>query len=53
MRNVNKGLMGALAAASVALTAPAYAGTTLPAKAEGFYQLDQSSRFSNRDKRRY
>jgi pimeloyl-ACP methyl ester carboxylesterase len=34
MRNFNKGLMGAIAAASVALTAPAHAGMTVPAKAE-------------------
>ena len=53
MRNLNKGLMGALAAASVALTAPAYAGISAPTKAEGFHQLDQSSSFYDRDKRRY
>lgn len=40
MRNITKGLMGAFAAASVALTAPAYAGIAAPAKAEGFHQLD-------------
>lgn len=53
MRNFNKGLMGALAAASVALTAPAYAGIAAPAKAEGFHQLDQSSSFHKRNKRHY
>lgn len=53
MRNLNKGLMGALAAASVALTAPAYAGIAAPAKAEGFHQLDQSSSFHKRNKRHY
>ncbi len=53
MRNLNKGLMSAIAAASVALTAPAYAGITTPAKADGFHQLDQSSNFYKRDKRRY
>lgn len=53
MRNFNKGLMGAIAAASVALTAPAYAGMVAPAKAEGFHQLDQSSSFHKRNKRHY
>ena len=54
MRNVTKGLMGAFAAASVALTAPAYAGIAAPAKADGFHQLDQSSGFHKKRKdRRY
>lgn len=53
MRNFNKGLMGAIAAASVALTAPAYAGMTVPAKAPGFHELDQSSSFHKRKKRHY
>ena len=53
MRSFNKGLLGAIAAASVALTAPAYAGISAPAKSEGFHQLDQSSSFHKRDKRRY
>ena len=53
MRNFTKGLMGAFAAASVALTAPAYAGIAAPAKAEGFHQLDQSSNFYRKKDRRY
>lgn len=54
MRNVTKGLMGAFAAASVALTAPAYAGIAAPAKADGFHQLDQSASFHKKRKdRRY
>jgi uncharacterized protein YcfJ len=54
MRNLTKGLMGAFAAASVALTAPAYAGIAAPAKADGFHQLDQSSGFHKKRKdRRY
>ena len=54
MRNLTKGLMGAFAAASVALTAPAYAGVAAPAKADGFHQLDQSSGFHKKRKdRRY
>ena len=54
MRNLTKGLMGAFAAASVALTAPAYAGIAAPAKADGFHQLDQSSGFYKKRKdRRY
>jgi uncharacterized protein YcfJ len=54
MRNLTKGLMGAFAAASVALTAPAYAGIAAPAKADGFHQLDQSSSFHKKRKdRRY
>ena len=53
MRNVTKGLMGAIAAASVALTAPAYAGIAAPAKAEGFHQLDQSANFYRKKDRRY
>ncbi|MBA4751156.1 MAG: glycine zipper 2TM domain-containing protein [Sphingopyxis sp.] len=53
MRNVTKGLMGAFAAASVALTAPAYAGIATPAKADGFHQLDQSSNFYRKKDRRY
>jgi uncharacterized protein YcfJ len=53
MRNLTKGMMGAFAAASVALTAPAYAGIAAPAKAEGFHQLDQSSGFHKRKKRHY
>jgi len=53
MRNFNKGLMGALGAASVALTAPAYAGISAPVQAEGLHKLDQSSSFYDRDKRRY
>lgn len=53
MRNFTKGLMGAFAAASVALTAPAYAGIAAPAKAEGFHQVDQSSSFHKRNKRHY
>ena len=53
MRNITKGLMGAFAAASVALTAPAYAGIAAPAKAEGFHQLDQSSNFHRKKDRRY
>jgi len=54
MRNLTKGLMGAFAAASVALTAPAYAGIAAPAKADGFHQFDQSSGFHKKRKdRRY
>ncbi len=54
MRNLTKGLMGAFAAASVALTAPAYAGIAAPAKADGVHQLDQSSGFHKKRKdRRY
>jgi hypothetical protein len=54
MRNFTKGLMGTFAAASVALTAPAYAGVAAPAKADGFHQLDQSSDFYKKRKdRRY
>ena len=54
MRNLTKGLMGAFAAASVALTAPAYAGIAAPAKADGVHQLDQSSSFHKKRKdRRY
>ena len=54
MRNLTKGLMGAFAAASVALTAPAYAGIAAPAKADGFHQLDQSASFHKKRKdRRY
>lgn len=53
MRSFNKSLMGALAAASVALTAPAYAGIASPPKAEGFHQLDQSSNYYKRKKRHY
>ena len=52
MRNFTKGLMGAFAAASVALTAPAYAGIAAPAKADGFHQLDQSSNFYKKRKDR-
>lgn len=53
MRNFTKGLLGAFAA-SVALTAPAYAGIAAPAKAEGFHQFDQSSNFYKKRKdRRY
>lgn len=53
MRNFNKGLIGAMAAASVALTAPAYAGIAAPAKTARFHQLDQSSSFHKRNKRHY
>ncbi len=53
MRSFTKGMMGAFAAASVALTAPAYAGIAAPAKADGFHQLDQSSGFHKRKKRHY
>lgn len=53
MRSFTKGMMGAFAAASVTLTAPAYAGIAAPAKAEGFHQLDQSSGFHKRKKRHY
>lgn len=54
MRNFSKCLMGAFAAASVALTAPAYAGIAAPAKADGYHQLDQSSDFYKKRKdRRY
>ena len=54
MRNFTKGLMGAFAAASVALTAPAYAGLAAPAQADGFHKLDQSSDFYKKRKdRRY
>jgi len=50
MRSFSKGLMGAFAAASVALAAPAYAGVTAPTKAEGLHQLDQSSNFHKKRK---
>ena len=50
MRSFTKGMMGAFAAASVALTAPAYAGIAAPAKAGGFHQLDQSSGFHKKRK---
>lgn len=54
MRNFTKGLMGAFAAASVALTAPAYAGLAAPAQADGFRKFDQSSDFYKKRKdRRY
>lgn len=54
MRNFTKGLLGAFAAASVALTAPAYAGIAAPAKADGFHKLDQSAAFHKKRKdRRY
>lgn len=53
MRSFNKSLMGVLAAASVALTAPAYASIAVAPKAEGFHQLDQSSSFHKRKKRHY
>ncbi|MGQ3102235.1 MAG: hypothetical protein CVT78_09195 [Alphaproteobacteria bacterium HGW-Alphaproteobacteria-17] len=54
MFTFTKGLMGACAAASVALIAPAHAGTTVPAKAEGVYQLDQSASYDKKRKdRRY
>ena len=54
MRNFTKGLMGAFAAASVTLAAPAYAGLAAPAKAEGFHQLYQSSNYYKKRKdRRY
>lgn len=54
MRNFTKGLMGAFAAASVALTAPAYAGIAAPAKAEGFNSADQSAGYYKKRKdRRY
>lgn len=53
MRIFTKGLMGAVAAASVAMTAPAYAGIAAPAKAEGFHQLEQSASFHKRNKRHY
>ena len=54
MRNLTTGLMGAFAAASVALTAPAYAGIAAPATADGIHQLDQSSSFHKKRKdRRY
>lgn len=53
MRIFNKGLMGAMVAASVAFTAPAYAGIAAPEKAAGWHQLDQSSGFHKRNKRHY
>ena len=54
MRNFTKGLMGTFVAASVAMTAPAYAGIAAPAKANGLHQVDQSSDFYKKRKdRRY
>ena len=54
MRILTKGLMGAIVAAGVTLTAPSYAGMTAPAKAEGVHQLDQSASFHKKRKdRRY
>ncbi|MDK2760655.1 MAG: glycine zipper 2TM domain-containing protein [Sphingopyxis sp.] len=55
MRNFTKGLMGAVAAASVALTVPAYAGMVAPAKSQGMAGLEQSSSFYKRhdDRRDY
>lgn len=51
MRTMIKGLLGGITAAGIALTAPAYAGTTAPAKAGGYYELDQSAGFHKRKKR--
>lgn len=49
-----KGLMGAFVAASVTLTAPAYAAIAAPAKAPGYHQFEQSSDFYRKRKdRRY
>lgn len=48
-----KGLMGAFVAASVTLTAPAYAAIAAPAKADGFHQLDQSAGFHKKRKHRH
>lgn len=45
MRNFNKSLLGAFAAASVLATAPAYAGISAAAPAQGYHNLDQSSGF--------
>ena len=54
MRNLTKGLMGSFIAASVAMTAPAYAGIAAPAKASGLHQFEQSSDFYKKRKdRRY
>ncbi len=54
MSNLTKGLMGAFVAASVTLTAPAYAAIAAPAKASGLHQLDQASDFHKKRKdRRY
>ncbi|MBY4636242.1 glycine zipper 2TM domain-containing protein [Sphingopyxis sp. XHP0097] len=51
MRILTKGLLGGIAAAGIALTAPAYAGTAAPAKTGGYYELDQSAGFHKRKKR--
>ena len=54
MTKFTKGLMGAFVAASVTLTAPAYASIAAPAKAAGAHQFDQSSDFYKKRKdRRY
>ena len=50
MTNFPKGLIGAIAAASVAATAPAYAGIATE-KAPGLHQFDQSAGYHKRNKR--
>ena len=53
MRNFTKGLLGAFAAASVAAAAPAYAGisTAAPAQGHGLYKADQDTGFYKKKKR--
>lgn len=52
MRMISKGLMSAIAAASVLATAPAYAGISAPAKADGVYNADQSASYHKKRKYR-
>lgn len=53
MRNFTKGLLGTFAAISVAATAPAYAGisSAAPAQGHGLYKADQDTGFYKKKKR--
>ena len=52
---LSKAMLGAIAAAGVALTAPAHAGSTVPAKAAGYHPFEQTADFykKKRDRRHY
>lgn len=52
MQISTKSLMGAFVAASITLTAPAYAAIAAPVQADGFHQLDQGSSFHKKRKHR-
>lgn len=53
MRNLTKGLLGTFAAISVAATAPAYAGisASAPAQGHGLHQTNQDSGFHKKRKK--